>query len=104
MNIISACNIFDNLIKQFAGTARSPKKRGIACILAEHSQNLSHLDKFPINKPSEAKQALKRISIMTKAPKWWDGSLDELKSIITKKINDYYIVEKSDKGLSVIKK
>ena len=91
--IISACNIFLNLT---AGIARSKKERGISCIKADHPQNSSHLDKFPINKLSEAKSALKRISLMTKAPKWWKGSLDELKNLVMKVVAANYNVEKKD--------
>ena len=93
MKIINACDIF---LKLSAGIARSKKERGLACVKANHPQNSSHLDKFPINKLSEAKSALKRMSIMTKAPKWWKGSLDELKNLVMKSVAAYYNVEEKD--------
>lgn len=100
MDIIKACNVF----LKIAGIAKSPKKRGIVCINADHPNNHSHLDKFPINKPSEAKAAIKRINILTKAPKWWDGSLDELKSIVHNKISEHYNIITQNGKTSVIKK
>ena len=103
INIITACTTFFNLTKS-SGFAKTPKKRGAVCISADHPQNRSRIDRFPINKISEVKKTLRRINEMTKSPKWWDGSLDELKSIIMKKIGEFYKIEKTDKGIVVIKK
>lgn len=103
MNIIIACTTFFNLTKS-SGFARTPKKRGAVCISADHPQNRSRIDRFPINKISEVKKTLRRINEMTKAPKWWDGSLDELKNTIMKKIGDFYKVETKDNNITVTKK
>lgn len=100
MKLITACEFF----YKFAGTASSAKKRGLVCIEAEHELNSSNLDKFPINKTSEARKALMRINTFTKAPKWWKGSLDQLKTIIKSKIEKVYKVEISGENITVSKK
>ena len=86
MKIVSACQIFYKL-------AATSKKRGIACIQADHEKNNSNIDRFPINKLSEAKKAIQRINLMTKAPNWWDGTFDELKNIIINKVKEKFKVE-----------
>jgi len=94
MKIVYACNMFLEIMK-LSAPARSKKERGFSCVKADDPQNASHLDKFPINKLSEAKQAMNRMNEMTKAPKWWKGSLDELKELIKGKISEKFTIETS---------
>ena len=84
--------------------AATPKKRGIVCVDAEHPSNKSKIDRFVINKPSEARKALQRASALTKAPKWWIASVDDLKAIINKKVNEHYVVENKEGKISIKKK
>ena len=84
--------------------AATPKKRGLVCVEAEHPSNKSKIDRFVINKPSEARKALQRANALTKPPKWWVASVDDLKAIITKKVNEHYVVENKEGKISVKKK
>lgn len=103
MIIEQACHLYYELMKT-SGIAKTPKKRGVVCIPAEHPQNRSKIDRFVINKLSEAKKAVQRIMEMTKPPKWWDGSVDEIKSIIMEQIKKTYSVQTKDGQIVVSKK
>ncbi len=94
----------DNLLKIIAAEARTNKKRGIVCVPAEHQNNLSNIDRFPINKKSEVRKALMRIETLSAAPKWWSDDVDKLKQLIKDTINKYYLVKVEGDKLLIDKK
>ena len=60
----------------------------------------SNKDKFPINKPSEAKKAIVRVLSFHEAPIWWGSDLDELQKIVIHKVkSEYNVTEHNDKWI-----
>lgn len=92
MNIIQLTNLFSKIAKQ------TDVKRGKVAIEAEHPLNESNKDKFPINKPSEAKKAITRVMSFSEVPLWWGGDLSELQHIVKEKVEkEYEVTEHNNK-------
>jgi len=47
-------------------------------------------DHFPIPDKNHARNALSRVNQYSEAPDWWDGSLEELKNKVVKKVKSKY--------------
>lgn len=97
-------NINNYILSKIAAEARTSKKRGIVCVPAEHPRNLSHIDRFPINKKSEVRKTLLRLEGLSEPPKWWSDDLSKLKQLIMDTINKYYLIKEQNGKLLIDKK
>jgi hypothetical protein len=88
---------FDSNLETFAAkkTKKKPKKekqsnRGDVCFPANSKHNKSPKDRFPINNINQARNALSRAGAYDKAPPWFNGSLEQLKNTIRRKVHSKY--------------
>lgn len=66
------------------------RNRGDCCCPAEHPKVTDNKDHFPISNKDQARNALARAGAFSKAPPWWSGTLESLKSTIRRKIHTKY--------------
>jgi len=66
------------------------RHRGHCVCPAEDSKVNDDKDHFPINDKKQGRNALARVQQYDRSPKWFDGSLDELKGKVYKAVEDKF--------------
>ena len=66
------------------------RNRGKVVFPAESSKVKDHKDHFPINNEDQARNALARANQYSKAPKWYDGSLQSLVDAVVRAVKKHY--------------
>lgn len=66
------------------------RNRGDVCFPAESPLVNDDKDHFPINSKSQSINALSRVNQYSESPKWFNGSLKKLKSIVVRKVHKKY--------------
>jgi hypothetical protein len=75
------------------------RNRGTVCVPAESAKDKK--DHFPINDEDQARNALSQVGKYKSAPPWYNGSLEGLKSLISRKVHSKYpSIGKSEKKKS----
>jgi hypothetical protein len=78
--------------KAKAKKKRDPKaavrNRGTVCVPASSAKDKK--DHFPLNSLNQARNALSRAGQYSKVPSWYNGSLESLKSLISRKVHSKY--------------
>lgn len=71
---------------------KTPKSQKRGDCVFPHSSNKvkDNKDHFPINSEAQARNALSRANQYSKAPAWYDGSLQELVSAVARKVHSKY--------------
>jgi hypothetical protein len=55
-----------------------------------HDKVTDNQDHFPIDSVSRARNALARVAQFSAAPKWWSGTLEELKNAVRMAVHSKY--------------
>ena len=66
------------------------RNRGTVVFPAESSSVKDDKDHFPINDEAQARNALARANQYSKAPEWYNGSLDSLVKAVARKVHSKY--------------
>jgi hypothetical protein len=66
------------------------RNRGHVILSAENEKVKDNKDHFPYNSHNQAVNALSRVQQYEKSPDWYDGSLEELKEFVIKKVHSKY--------------
>src|ERR1700686_140528 len=64
------------------------RNRGTVCVPASTAKDKK--DHFPINDANQARNALARVGAYDKAPPWYNGSLESLKELVSRKVHSKY--------------
>ncbi len=93
-SIDELCNLAINFEKLAAKKDLDPKaevrSRGKVVFPAESPKVKDNKDHFPINDADQARNALARAGQYTKAPSWYKGTLESLKSSIQRAVHKHY--------------
>ena len=66
------------------------RHRGHCVLPAEDSKVKDNKDHFPINDKKQGRNALARVNQYKSAPKWFDGTLEELKDKVVDAVKDKF--------------
>jgi len=55
-----------------------------------HAKVTDNKDHFPLEDESQARNALAQVAKYTSAPKWWSGTVEEVKSAVRRRVKSKY--------------
>lgn len=80
----------DSIIEKLAAKKTKKETRGDCVFQSTHPKVTDKKDHFPLNSEAQARNALARVNQYSKAPPWYDGSLESLVSTVVRAVKKKY--------------